>query len=85
MATLIAQNRALPRWGNRIALGIEPLEVEQWLKELKSEEGLANPTLDRIRRVMSLVYRHGQRHGLIPRRYESNPMRVTAITTRSLS
>ena len=41
----VIQNRALPRWGNRIALGIEPLEVEQWLKELKSEEGLANPTL----------------------------------------
>jgi hypothetical protein len=61
----VLQNRALPRWGNRIALGIEPLEVEQWLKQLKSEEGLANPTLDRIRRVMSLVYRHGQRCGLI--------------------
>ena len=34
-------------WGNRIALGNEPLEVEQWLKSLKSEEKLANPTLDR--------------------------------------
>jgi hypothetical protein len=22
---------AFTRWGNRIALGIEPLEVEQWL------------------------------------------------------
>jgi integrase len=79
----VLQNRALPRWGNRIALGIEPLEVEQWLKQLKSEEGLANPTLDRIRRVMSLVYRHGQRCGLIPRRYESNPMRFVRCKTTS--
>ncbi len=28
----VLRNRLLPRWGNRIALGIEPLEVEQWLK-----------------------------------------------------
>ncbi len=79
----VIQNRALPRWGNRIALGIEPLEVEQWLKELKSAEDLANPTLDRIRRVMSLVYRHAQRYGLIPRCYESNPMRFVRCKTTS--
>ena len=70
----VLRNRVLPLWGNRIALGIEPLEVEQWLKNLKREKGLANPTLDKTRRVMSLVYRHGQRHGLIPRNQESNPM-----------
>src|SRR5580693_2202280 len=61
--------------GNRIALGIEPLEVEQWLRTLKKEGELANPTLDKTRRVMSLVYKHGQRYGLIPRNQESNPMR----------
>jgi hypothetical protein len=33
----VIRNRLLPRWGNRIALGIEPLEVEQWLKDLKRE------------------------------------------------
>jgi hypothetical protein len=27
----VLRNRLLPRWRNRIALGIEPLEVEQWL------------------------------------------------------
>ena len=27
----ILRNRLLPKWGDRIALGIEPLEVEQWL------------------------------------------------------
>ena len=61
------RNRLLPRWGHRVALSIEPLEVEQWLTSLKGQEGLANPTLDKMRRVMSLVYRHSQHYGLIPR------------------
>src|ERR1700756_862098 len=79
----VLRNRLLPRWGNRIALGIEPLEVEQWLRALKKEERLANPTLDKTRRVMSLIYKHGQRYGLIPRNQESNPMRfVRCRTTR---
>ena len=79
----VLRNRLLPRWGKRVALGVEPLEVEQWLKALKREEGLANPTLDRMRRVMSLVYRHGQRYGLIPRNYDSNPMRFVRCKTTS--
>ena len=79
----VLRNRLLPKWGNRIALGIEPLEVEQWLKALKSEEDLANPTLDRMRRVMSMVYRHGQRYGLISRSQESNPMRFVRCKTTS--
>jgi len=79
----VLRNRLLPQWGNRIALGLEPLEVEEWLKALKRKEGLANPTLDKIRRVMSLVYRHSQRYGLIPRNQESNPMRFVRCKTTS--
>ncbi len=79
----VIRNRLLPRWGNRIALGIEPLEVEQWLKDLKRGKGFANPTLDKTRRVMSLIYRHGQRYGLIPRNQESNPMRFVRCRTTS--
>ena len=79
----ILKNRCLDRWGKRLALAIEPLEVEQWLKALKREEGLANPTLDKIRRVMALVYKHGQRYGLIPRNEESNPMRFVRCRTTS--
>ena len=50
----VLRDRLLPRWGNRIALGIEPLEVELWLRALKKEGQLANPTPDKTRRVMSL-------------------------------
>jgi hypothetical protein len=56
----VLRNRLLPHWGNRVALSVEPLEVEEWLKALKRKEGLANQTLDKMRRVMSLVYRHSQ-------------------------
>jgi integrase len=79
----VLRNRLLPRWGNRIALGIEPLEVEQWLRALKKEGHLANPTLDKTRRGMSLVYKNGQRYGLIPRNQESNPMRFVRCKTTS--
>lgn len=79
----ILRNRLLPKWGRRIALGIEPLEVEQWLKDLKCERRFANPTLDKTRRVMSLIYKHGQRYGLIPRNQESNPMRFVRCKTTS--
>src|ERR1700675_534431 len=77
------RSRLLPRCGDRVALSVEPLEVEQWLKTLKLEEELSNPTLDKMRRVMSLVYRHGQRYGLIPRNQESNPMRFVRCKTTS--
>ena len=79
----VLRNRLLPRWGKRVALSIEPLEVEQWLKALKREEGLENPTLDKMRRVMTLVYKHGQRYGLIPRKEEANPMRFVRCRTTS--
>ena len=52
-------------------------------KDLQREKKFANPTLDKTRRVMSLIYRHGQRYGLIPRTYESNPMRFVRCRTTS--
>ena len=79
----VLRNRLLPRWGNRVALSIEPLEIEQWLKALKREEELENPTLDKMRRLMTLVYKHGQRYGLIPRKEEANPMRFVRCQTTS--
>jgi integrase len=79
----ILKNRCIDRWGKRAALSLEPLEIEQWLKALKRDAGLANPTLDKIRRVMSLVYKHGQRYGLIPRTQEANPMRFVRCKTTS--
>jgi hypothetical protein len=56
----IVNDFLIPRWGKRIAVGLKPLEVEEWLKA-------ANPTCAKVRAVMACIYRHAQRHGLIPR------------------
>jgi integrase len=79
----ILKNRVLDKWAKRPALGIEPLGVEQWLRAVKRDEDLENPTLDKTRRVMSLVFKHGQRYGLIPRTQEANPMRFVRCKTTS--
>ena len=62
-----------PRWGNRIAEGIKPLEIEQWLGSLHEDEKLAWPTIAKIRNTMSQVYQHAQRCELIPRSTSCNP------------
>jgi len=69
--------------GKHTALRITPLEIEQWLRSVKREDELENPTLDKTRRVMSLVFKHGQRYGLIPRSEESNPLLFVRCKTQS--
>jgi len=79
----ILANYLLPRWGTKNATDIEPLAIEQWLKALRKEKRLANPTLHKIRQVMSLVYKHGQRWGLIARGQEANPLLYVRCQTTS--
>src|ERR1017187_9727508 len=61
----------LPRWGASAALDIQPLEIEQWLDSLQ----FSNPTKNKIRRIMSIVYTRAQKYGHIPRNDSSNPVR----------
>ena len=81
--------RIIPRWGRLAPLGIESLEVEKWFKELKRGNPkkkmmpLADPTIDKIRRVMNLVYLHGQRCNFLPRQQEGNPMNWVRQRTTS--
>ena len=79
----ILNKRVIPRFGRKSPLAIEPLEVEKWLREVKKAQSLENPTLDKIRRVMNLVYKHGQRYGLIPRDESANPMNWVRQKTTS--
>lgn len=81
--TYIINSFLLPRWGKSIAVNIEPLDVERWLQSVKRDKGLANPTLDKLKRVMSLVYKSAQRFGLINRGEEANPIRFVRCKTRS--
>ena len=80
--------RIIPR-GGLSPLAIESRDVEGWFRELrkgnaqKKVKPLADPTIDKIRRIMSLVYKHGQRHKYLPRQQEGNPMNWVSQRTTS--
>ncbi|MBV8674679.1 MAG: tyrosine-type recombinase/integrase [Acidobacteriaceae bacterium] len=66
----------LPRWGRTPISEIEPVEVEDWLAELgRGQDKLANGTRLKIRNLMSVVFRHGSRHGFVPRDKHANPIK----------
>jgi integrase len=69
----------LPRWGNCYALDIQPLEIEQWLGTIKR----SNPTKDKIRRAMSVIYTRAQKYGLVPRNDSSNPVKWVEQSAKS--
>ncbi len=81
--------RIIPRWGRLAPGAIQSLDVEKWFKELKKgnpgnkQKSLADPTIDKIRRVMHLVYQHGQRGNFLPRQQEGNPMNWVRQRTTS--
>jgi len=71
----------IPRWGDRLAGTIKPTEVEGWFEVLASspqghkQKPLKWPTIEKINSVMSQIYGHAQRHGLIPAEMTFNPFR----------
>lgn len=71
----------LPRWGEWLAGSIKPTEVESWFETLAStpqggkRKPLKWPTIEKINSVMSQIYGHAQRHGLIPTEVMMNPFR----------
>lgn len=69
----------LPRWSANAALDIQPLEIEQWLGSLKR----SNPTKDKIRRIMSVIYTRAQKYGLVPRSDSSNPVKWVEQSAKS--
>ena len=66
----------LPRWGTSKIDRIEPIIVEEWLGRLCKESGvpLANGTKVKIRNIMSSLFTHAQRNGILPRDERYNPM-----------
>lgn len=67
----------LSYWAGRVAKDIEPLEIQEWIDQ--KSKGLRS----KLRSMMSAVYNHGQKFGLIPRTEGSNPMRWVSATTVS--
>ena len=55
--------------------------IKGWLESVQDEEDLENSTVDKIRRVMHLVYSTAQANDLIPRTAEANPVTHVHIAT----
>ncbi len=75
----ILDNYLLPRWGDSFALEINPDNIEDWLGALV----LANPTREKIRRVMNVVYRRGQKSRMLPMTDDGNPVRFVTQSSKS--
>src|SRR5579863_4773054 len=77
----IIRKRLIPRFGEKDALKITPSEIKGWLESVQDEENLENSTVEKIRRVMHLVYSTAQANDLIPRTVEANPVKHVHIAT----
>jgi hypothetical protein len=57
----------MPNWSGYVAKDIEPLEIQEWI------DGLSKGLRSKLRNMMSAVYNHVQKFGMIPRSEGSNP------------
>jgi integrase len=74
----------LPRWGQVPINEMEPIAIEDWLSELgRGDHKLENGTRLKIRSIMSIVFRHGIRHGFMPRDAQANPIKYVRQSGRS--
>jgi hypothetical protein len=63
----------LPRWEKTPVNEMEPILIEDWLSELgRGDHKLQNGTRLKMRNIMSVVFRHGIRHGFLPRDAQAN-------------
>jgi len=82
-------NWVLPRWRSRVASEIKPLEIETWFDTLtstpqtKKGEPLEWTSIVKYRSLMSLVYKHAIRHGLLDIGLDKIPTRVARCKTTS--
>ena len=69
---LLLDNWILPRWGGMLHTEIRPLMIEAWFESLTSKPQGENKkplewtSIVKIRSIMSQVFKHAQRHELIP-------------------
>ncbi len=75
----ILDDYLIPRWGESFALDIDPDAIEEWLGALL----LANPTKEKIRRVMNVVYRRGQKSRILPMTGDGNPVAFVTQSAKS--
>jgi integrase len=64
----------LPRWETVRTSNMEPIEVQNWLRQMRRLRGLSNGTLVKLRNLMLVIFKHGQRYGFLSRSQEANPI-----------
>jgi len=64
----------LPRWERVRAGEMDPVVIQNWLRDLGKDSHLSNSTRVKVRNVMVTIFKHGQRYGLLARTQEANPM-----------
>jgi integrase len=69
---LLLDRWILPRWGEKLASEIKSVDIEAWFESLtsnpqtKARKPLTWPTVSKMKSVMAQVFKHAQRHELIP-------------------
>ncbi len=80
----------IAKWGSNIAEEIEPLEIQKWLVSLRTtpikdatgrvlKDGLAWPTISKLRGTMSEIYKAGTLH----KRVTTNPVEGVRTSSKS--
>jgi integrase len=69
----------IPRWGERLAADIQPIEIQRWLVSLHKQEKRAWTTVSKIRGIMLRIYKIGLRHGKV----DTNPVAHTECRSKS--
>ena len=75
----LVDSRIVPQWGQFTLSSIKPIEVENWLRGLKRQDGKPTSpgTQSKIRNVMSAMFSHAMRYGWA----SQNP--ITPVRTSS--
>jgi integrase len=69
---LLLDRWILPRWGEKLASEMKSVDIESWFESLtskpqtKARKPLTWATVSKMKSVMAQVFKHAQRHELIP-------------------
>lgn len=75
----IITNRLLPRFSDNPAEAITPLELEDFLLELRTDAALGWNTLQKIKVTAGLVFKHGEKYFSLPK----NPVKLVELKSGS--
>ena len=73
----------VPRWAKTPINEMEPILIEDWLSELGRGDHKLQDGTRLMRNIMSVVFRHGIRHGFLPRDAQANPIKYVRQSDRS--